>query len=347
MIKYNFLSEGNSIINYDIERENEKENYYEKRVEDINYCYSQISKKNKQIIEYKNIIANLQSTQEKLLQDIQTLHKKTSNSNINKPKNKMSEIKKEFSQEQILLSKIKKLQNENTKLKMRINKSEEKENIFYANINNKLLKAERDIELLSFENKNNNNIILAIQNFLFNINEKLNSENQTLIFDLSLIDNNTFIHNLQILESNIINKINQLNNIGNICLYNSRNYDKRKLYDFEGDTYIKNHYTIGVGRTSDTKIKNIKKILKHRNQMKPMKTINYINSQNIKKKKFGLFYNNYFTEKQKDFKPMKAYSLRNDYLKDIGINDDICFENKENKINNMGNNGRTNDTKQK
>ena len=347
MIKYNFLSEGNSIINYDIEREKEKENYYEKRVDDINYCYSQISKKNKQIIEYKNIIANLQSTQEKLLRDIQTLQKKTSNSSINKPKNKISEIKKEFNQEQILLSKIKKLQNENTNLKMRINKSEEKENIFYENINNKLIKAERDIELLSLENKNNNNIILAIQNFLFNINEKLNSESQALIFDLSLIDNNTFIHNLQILESNIINKINQLNNIGNICLYNSRNYDKRKLYDFEGDTYIKNHYTIGGGGTSDTKIKNIKKNLKHRNQIKPMKTINYINSQNIKNKKFGLFYNNYFTEKQKDFKPMKAYSLRNDYLKDIGINDDICFENKENKINNMGNNGRTDDSKQK
>ena len=44
---------------------------------------------------------------------------------------------------------------------------------------------------------------------------------------------------------------------------------------------------------------------------------------------------------------MKAYSLRNDYLKDIGINDDICFENKENKINNMGNNGRADDSKQK
>ena len=296
MIKYNFLSEGNSIINYDIEKENEKENYYEKRIDDINYCYSQINKKNKQIIEYKNIIANLKSNQEKILQDIETLQKKTSNSSLNKPKNKISEIKNEFSHEQILLSKIKKLQNENKKLKMRINKSEEKEKIFYANINNKLLKAERDIELLSFENKNNNNIILAIQNFLFNINEKINSENQTLIFDLSLIDNNTFIHNLQILESNIINKINQLNNIGNICLYNSRNYDKRKLYDFEGDTYIKNHYTIGGGGgNNDTKIKNIKKILKHRNQVKTMKTINYINSQNIKKKKFGLFYNNYFT----------------------------------------------------
>ena len=52
-------------------------------------------------------------------------------------------------QELILLSKIKKLENENSKLKMRINKSEEKEKIFYNNINNKLLKAERDIQLLS------------------------------------------------------------------------------------------------------------------------------------------------------------------------------------------------------
>ena len=76
MIKYNFLSEGNSIINYDIEKENEKENYYEKRIDDINYCYSQINKKNKQIIEYKNIIANLKSNQEKILQDIETLQKK-------------------------------------------------------------------------------------------------------------------------------------------------------------------------------------------------------------------------------------------------------------------------------
>ena len=75
---------------------------------------------------------------------------------------------------------------------MKINKNEEKENIFYNNINNKLLKAERDIQLLSFENKNNNNIILAIQNFLFNISDKINTEKQTLVFDLSISESSSF-----------------------------------------------------------------------------------------------------------------------------------------------------------
>ena len=349
MFKYNFLSEGNSLINYDIESENKKDNYYEKRLEDINYCYSEINKKNKQITEYKSIISNLKSTQEKLFEEIKSLQKKTSYSNPNsdsqinliKSKNKKPEIKSAFPKEQLLLAKIKKLQNENKNLKMCIDKSEEKENLFYTNINNKLLKAERELQLLSFENQKNNSIILAIQNFLFNINEKLNSGNQNLIFDLSIIDKNTFIHNLQILESNIINKINQLNNIGNICLHNSRNNNKIKFYEIDNDSYNINHYTIGGVGSSDNKIKNIKKILKYRNQMK---TINYINSNNISKKKIGLFYNNFFEKKEKNSKPFKAYTLRNNYLKEIGINDDICFENKENQINN-GNNGIVDDSK--
>ena len=324
MYKMNFLSEGNSIVNYDIE--NEKEKYYNNHIDDINYYFSEINKKNKQIMELKSKITDLKSTQEKLLNEIRTLQRKTANfSSINKgkiPENNNTE------KEQILLGKIKKLQNENNKLIMKINKNEEKENIFYNNINNKLLKAERDIQLLSFENKNNNNIILAIQNFLFNINDKINSQKQTLIFDLSIIDSNTFIHNLQILESNIITKINQLNNIGNICLF-SRNHNKGTIFDIDSDNINKKHYTINENSEHNRKIKNLKKIVKIRNHIK---TINYINSNNKKSEKklgFGLFYNNFFdVEKQKNNKPLKAYSLRNDLLKEIGVNEDITFENK-------------------
>ena len=267
---------------------------------------------------------------------------KNKNSNyLSKQKIKTIDPKKDY-QENILLSKIKKLQRENSKLKIRINNSEEKENIFYKNINNKILKAEKDIQILSFENKNNNNIILAIQNFLFNVNDKLNSEKQPLIFDLSLIDNDTFIHNLQILELNIITKINQLNNIGNICLNNNINTKNKKIYGINNYHYDANHHTINGN--IDYNHKNLKKNLKNRNKMK---TINYLNSKNTKNKKsinFGLFYNNALVfEKEKNNKPLKAYSLRNYLFKEIGVNEDINFENKDNIINN----GKKHDSKNK
>ena len=321
----NFYSERNSINYYEIE--NEKDNRY---INDINYYYLEINRKNKKILELKSIISKLKSTQEKLLNEIISLQ----NQNSSKDKKKDT-VLNDNGQKEILLSKIKKLENENSKLKMRINKSEEKEKIFYNNINNKLLKAERDIQLLSFENKNNNNIILAIQNFLFNINDKINSEKQSLIFDLSLIDNNTFIHNLQILESNILKKIKQLNNIGNMCLNNSRNNYKENLNVIDADNYYRKHNTIIRNNENSNNIKNIKKMAKFKNRIK---TINYINSQNQKSKAelgFGLFYNNYFnSKKHKKNNPLKTYGLGNDYLKKIGINDDIIIEKKLIEINN-------------
>ena len=321
----NFYSERNSMYFHEIE--NEEDN---RHTNDIKYCYSEINRKNKKILELKSIISNLKSTQETLLNEIISLQNKDTSKTKKKDTSQNNN-----EQELILLSKIKKLENENSKLKMRINKSEEKEKIFYNNINNKLLKAERDIELLSFENKNNNNIILAIQNFLFNISDKINTEKQTLIFDLSLIDNNTFIHNLQILELNILKKIKQLNNIGNMCLNNSRNNYKEKIKDIEADNYYRKHNTIIINNDKDNnnKIKNIKKMAKFKNRIK---TINYINSQNQKGKAelgFGLFYNNFFnSKKHKNIKPLKAYGLENNFLNKIGINDDIIIENKSIKI---------------
>ena len=351
MNKLNFFSEGNSIIHYDLE--NDKEKYYsnklnmiDKNVDQINYFYKEINKKNKQITELKSIIATLKKAQETLLLEIKTLQNKIPiYSNRNKNKNTTPRCRNN-GQEQILLSRIKKLQNENNKLKMRINKSEEKENLFYNNINNKLKKAERDIQILSFENKNNNNIILAIQNFLFNINDKINSENQSLIFDLSLIDKNTFIQNLQILESNIINKINQLHNIGNICLYNSRNSNKKKIQEINYDSYDKNNNINNniINGSNEKKIKNLKKILKQNKEMN--KTINYLNShnkKNVNKIKFGLIYNTIFDrEKNKNNKPFKAYSIRNNYFKELSINDDIHFGNQSTDTN-----GGRNDFKKK
>ena len=62
------------------------------------------------------------------------------------------------------------------------------------------------------------------------------------------------------------------------------------------------------------------------------KKINYINSNNKKEEKklgFALFFNNFFDEeKKKNNKPLKAYGLRNDLLKEIGVNEDIAFDNK-------------------
>ena len=266
MNKLNVVSEGNNIITND--GENKKDNYYyshkyikeNKNDDDIYYYYSEINKKNKQIIELKSIISDMKNNEEKLFSEVKSLQSHIPNSTKNK---NIIKTQKRIEQEQILLEKIKELQNENMKLRTRINKSEEKKNIFFNNINNKLLKAERDIQLLSFENKSNNNLILAIQNFLFNISNKINSKKQTLIFDLSIIDNNTFIHNLQILETNIINKINQLNNIGNMCLNNSRNYFKHNMnytHDNNFDTYNNNNrYTIN--EYNNNKIKNLKKVL--------------------------------------------------------------------------------------
>ena len=342
MNKLNVVSEGNNIITND--DENKKDNYYyshkyikeNKNDDDIYYYYSEINKKNKQIIELKSIISNMKNNEEKLFSEVKSLQSYIPNSTKN---NNLTKTQKRIEQEQILLEKIKKLQNENMKLRTRINKSEEKKNIFFNNINNKLLKAERDIQLLSFENKSNNNLILAIQNFLFNISNKINSKKQTLIFDLSIIDNNTFIHNLQILEANIINKINQLNNIGNMCLNNSRNYFKHNMnytHDNNFDTYNNNNNRYTINEYNNNKIKNLKKVLKNKYEMK---TINYLNSNNKKIQKklsFKLFYNNFLDgEKNKDGKPLKAYKLSNNTFKGISGNGDICFENSNNKINNV------------
>jgi len=330
----NFLSEGNSITN-DIESEKETENYDTKNsdkidtntnAESINYFYLEINKKNKQITELKSIISNLKKVQDKLQNENKLLQKKI------RPSSKESCPKE---QKQFLISKIKSLENENSTLKRRINNSEEKESIFYKNINSKLLKAERDIKILSFENKNNNNILLAIQNFLFNITEKFYSNNQSLIFDLSLVDNSTFIRNLQILEANIINNLNHLNNIGNICLCNNHSRNK-SIKTIDDINYNKNNHT--NINNDDKKMKNIKRILKHKKSLKSFNYLNLNDEHNKKNKNhmsFGCLYSNYYEgENQKNDKPMKAYYFKNNYNnKEFGLNDDICFDNKVNKIN--------------
>ena len=333
----NFLSEGNSITS-GIESEKETENYYTKKsdkidtntntnTESINYFYLEINKKNKQITELKSIISNLKKAQDKLINENKLLQKKID------PFSKDSYSK---DQKHFLISKIKSLQSENSTLKRRINNSEEKDNIFYKNINNKLLKAERDIKILSFENKNNNNILLAIQNFLFNITEKFYSKNQNLIFDLSLVDNNTFIRNLQILEANIINNLNQLNNIGNICLYNDHSRNK-SIKTIDDINYYKNNHT-NIISNDDKKMKNIKRILKHKKSLKSFNYLNLNDEHNKKNKNYmsyGCLYSNYYEgENQKNDKPMKAYYFKNNYNREISLNDDICYDNKTQKINN-------------
>ena len=327
----NFISEENSIINLDSEKENEtniSNNYSSKKIiqtdsnpDEINYYYLEINKKNKQILELKSIIFKLKKTQEKLIQDIKSLQKKL-HPFLNKNK-------KDKSQEHYLITKIQKLQNENNNLKTRINKSEVKENKFINNINNRLKKAKRDIKILSFENKNNNNILLAIQNFLFNINYKLNSDNQKLIFDLSLIDNTTFIHNLQILESNLISKVNHIDNIGNIYSYNNKNYNQKSMGNLNID-YKNNSNTIN--NNNDKIIQNVKKIFKHKKG--GMKS--FLNNKNKKYKNqmnLGIYNCFYEMENQKNNQPMKAYYLANNYTKELESNEDISYENKSNNDN--------------
>ena len=332
----NFLSEGNSITSC-IESEKETENYSSKKsdkidtntnAESINYFYLEINKKNKQITELKSIISNLKKAQDKLINENKLLQKKIH------PSSKDSCPK---DQKQFLISKIKSLQNENSTLKRRINNSEEKDNIFYKNINNKLLKAERDIKILSFENKNNNNILLAIQNFLFNITEKFYSKNQNLVFDLSLVDNNTFIRNLQILEANIVNNLNQLNNIGNICLCNNHNSRNKSIKTIDDINYNKNNHT-NIISNDEKKMKNIKRILKHKKSLKSFNYLNLNDEHNKKNKNYmsyGCLYSNYYEgENQKNDKPMKAYYFKNNYNREFSLNDDICYDNKTQKINN-------------
>ena len=268
----------------------------------------------------------MNKVQDKLINDNRLLQKKVH------PSSKESGAKE---QKQFLISKIKSLQSENSTLKRRINNSEEKDNIFYKNINSKLLKAERDIKILSAENKNNNKILLAIQNFLFNITEKFYSSNQTLVFDLSLVDNNTFIRNLQALEVNIINGLNQLNNIGNICLCNnhSRNKSIKTIDDINFD---KNNYT--NINNDDKKMKNIKRVLKRKKSLKSFNYLNLNEPQNKNSKNrmsYGCLYSNYYeSENQKNDRPMKAYYFKNNFNKEFNLNDDICYDKKTNHINN-------------
>ena len=198
----------------------------------INYYYLEINKKNKRITELKRIISELTGNKDdKLNQEISS--KKYAEKN-NQDKNFDSESLFAFnSQKSELFLKINKLEKENSFLRQKINKKQKKEELLYEQINEKLLKAENDIKILSNENINNNNILLAVQNFLFNVCEVVfpNHKNKTdneILFDLSLIDTNTFINNLQILESQI-NKFFELKKVGNICLSG-----KKPDYDYSG-----------------------------------------------------------------------------------------------------------------
>ena len=190
----------------------------------MNYYYLEINKKNKRIAELKNIISNLiENKEDKSTPEISY---KRPSEKINQKRNFESEplhVYNSKKNENDYILKIKKLEKENSLLRQQINKNRKKEELLYEKINEKLLKAEKDIKVLSNENFNNYNLLLAIQNFLFNISEKIlpnhNKEKESeLIFDLSLVDADTFINNLQILESNINNKIFELKKIGDICL---------------------------------------------------------------------------------------------------------------------------------
>ena len=294
----NFLSEGNSITSV-IESEKETENYSSKRADKID------TNTNAESINYFYLEINKKNKQ---ITDLKSI---------------ISNLKK--AQEKLI--------NENKLLQKKIHPSSKDSCV---KDQKQFLKAERDIKILSFENKNNNNILLAIQNFLFNITEKFYSKNQNLIFDLSLVDNNTFIRNLQILEANIINNLNQLNNIGNICLCNNQSRNK-SIKTIDDINYNKNNHT-NIINDDDKKMKNIKRILKHK---KSLKSFNYLNLNDAHNKKnknymsYGCLYSNYYEgENQKNDKPMKAYYFKNNYNRESSINDDISYENKTQKINN-------------
>lgn len=111
-------------------------------------------------------------------------------------------------------NKIKCLQLENLNLKKDIDKNLKKDDDFYEVISSKLFRAQKDIEQISLINDNSNGILIAIQKFLSKIKKQIGLDNE-LVFDLSKIDNKTFIHNLSILEMNISNKLLRLNNIEN------------------------------------------------------------------------------------------------------------------------------------
>ena len=331
----NYISEGIN-INFDLENFNQNSIYYPKKKnkefinsDEINYLYLKINKKNKQITELKSKISNLNQIQEKLLNDIKLLQNKNQ-SDFSNIKNTDSS---DLSHEQFLIAKIKKLKNENSKLIIKINKSEEKDNIFYNNINNKLIKAERDLQKLSLENRNNNNIILAIQNFLFNINDKMKKDKQNLNFDLSVVDNNTFIRNLHILESNIINKFNQLNSIGNICLNNRRNSSILNLPDNDIN-FKRNHHSIN--NENDKKFHNIKRIFKHRKNAKSINNLN-IEKKNKAKMSLGCISSNFLKEENQNNNPIKAYYLTNNCNKEFDTDEDICFKNSINDEKDLNN----------
>lgn len=291
--------------------------------EQINHFYIELNQKNKKILELKSRINSLLNSENNLLKEISILKAKNQGANSteentnNKENCNINNInnRNNNKNENQLLSLIKNLEEENSLLKVKLNNCKEKENMFNQIINTKLHQAEKELKTLSSININQSNILLALQNFLFNINDKIGN-NQELIFDLSIVDNKTFLKNLQTLEKNINNKI-----IKNNIIKTNQDYLSYRLSRNENkDKLIKNMMKSKV-KTSSSNNKNINYLSTITAKHTHGKNINnFLNTFNISKVK-------------KKEKPFSLYNTNNNTINN-SLNDDIQEEKNNIKYNN-------------
>lgn len=255
------------------------------------FLFDELNKKNRQINVLNEKIQLLLEENKRLLGQINTL--KQHNYSLNKifEQNNNKNYKDSLIKENQFMLIIQKLQEENDLLKMKLNEKQKIEEKYQNTIDNKLKTTSIQLQNLLIMNINKDNIIIDLQNFLNNINVKINKDKNRYVFDLNKIDYKLFSSNLKKLEEDIINKFNDFNisqisketNISQVNFKKIKNKNKKNI--------VKKKNTIPNmnSRTKNTSIStNKNKSFNHSkqklsNRSTEVKILNDINCKTCKK----------------------------------------------------------------
>jgi hypothetical protein len=191
-------------------------------VNNFSVYQKELNKKNKQIIELENKIKELMNNNNNNNNCSHISHMTEKSNNQSQIHNSSYTIsfQNNISQNH-MISLIQVLQRENDILKSKLNEDQKIEDKFSNTIQFKLLSAKDEIENLKKMNTNKDNIIMAMQNFLNNINKIISNEKINLNFNQ--IDIKTFSNNLKELEQEIISKLHNTHRANKIPQSSNKN----------------------------------------------------------------------------------------------------------------------------
>ena len=174
--------------------------------EEILYLNRELNRKNNLIKQLQQRISNLIDEKNILINEISLLKNENSIIKIKSEENfKENKIIYDKKEKELLLI-INKLRNS-------LNKKENDKNNLNEYLRTKLIKANEEINNLKIMNNNRDNILLLIHHFFQNIKNNLNLNYELhLDFIPYIFYKSSFVNNLKVLESEIINKISNKKN---------------------------------------------------------------------------------------------------------------------------------------